>query len=82
MKGRAKTIDCHKSVERLEYHSNNAEEQNLHGRLAYDLEAPDVDKMASNPWLNFGEIFPEPAGLMKAIQDRFINVNNYKKYIL
>jgi hypothetical protein len=35
------------------------EEQIVHGRAIYDLEAPDVDKMASNPCLKTGELFPE-----------------------
>jgi hypothetical protein len=43
---------------------------------------PDVDKMAPNARLKAGELFPETTGILIAIQDRIISINNYKKHIL
>jgi hypothetical protein len=54
----------------------------LRGRHAYDLETPDVHKLASNAWLKVGELFPETAGFMTAFQDQVIGTNNYKKRVL
>jgi hypothetical protein len=48
----------------------------LNGRHAYDLEAPDVDKMASPVWLKAGELFPQTTGFMTAMQDQDISANN------
>lgn len=56
--------------------------QPLHGRHAYDLEAPDIDKIASNAWVKAGEIFPETSGFVLAVQNQVISTSNYKKHIL
>ena len=37
--------------------------------------------MMSPAWLNAGELFPETTVFMIAIQDQFISINNYEKYI-
>jgi len=37
-------------------------EQTVHGRGTYDLEAPYVDKMATNPYLKAGELFSGTTG--------------------
>jgi len=49
----------------------------LNGRHAYELEASDVDKMASPAWLKAGELFPQTTGFMIAMQDQGISTNNY-----
>jgi hypothetical protein len=49
----------------------------LDGRHAYDLEAPDIDKMASPAWLKAGELFPQTNEFMMAMQDQGISTNNY-----
>lgn len=54
----------------------------IHGKHAYDLERPEVDKISSNAWLQIGNIFPETAGFLMAIQDRVIKTKNYRKFII
>jgi hypothetical protein len=54
----------------------------LHGRHAHDLEAPAIDKIASNAWLKAGELVPETTGFMIAIQNQASSTKYYKKHIL
>jgi hypothetical protein len=58
------------------------EEQTVQGRVAYDVETPDVNKMASNSCLKAGELFPETTGFSKVMQKQVISINNFKEYIL
>ncbi|XP_075971947.1 uncharacterized protein LOC142973811 [Anticarsia gemmatalis] len=53
-------------------------QKSLHGRHRQDLCQPNVDKEASNAWLNRGELFPETEGFMIAIQDQIIRYNNHR----
>jgi hypothetical protein len=57
------------------------EEQTIHGRVACDVETPDVDKMSSNSCLKVGEPFPETTRFMKAMQEQVISINTFKEYI-
>lgn len=57
-------------------------QKSLHGRHRQDLCQPNVDKEASNAWLNRGELFPETEGFMLAIQDQVIETKNYRKHII
>ncbi|PZC82879.1 hypothetical protein B5X24_HaOG209322 [Helicoverpa armigera] len=57
-------------------------QKSLHGRHRQDLCQQNVDKEASNAWLNRGELFPETEGFMMAIQDQVIETRNYRKYII
>jgi hypothetical protein len=50
--------------------------------VAYEVETPDVDKMASNSCLKGGEPFPETTRFMKAMQEQVISINNSKEYVL
>jgi hypothetical protein len=52
-----------------------------HGRNAYDLETPDVNKIEWNAWPRAGEIFPDSSGFMMAIQVPVTTTKNYKKHI-
>jgi hypothetical protein len=36
----------------------------------------EIDKTATNPWLNVGELVPEAAGFIIAIQDKVISTIN------
>lgn len=54
----------------------------LHGRFAYELSQPHVDREASNSWLSRGQIFAETEGFMLAIQDQVVSTRNYLKYII
>jgi hypothetical protein len=54
----------------------------LQGRQAYELEAPDVHKTASNVWLGAGELFPETAGFTAAIRGQVITTSNYNTHNL
>jgi len=56
--------------------------ENAKRKIAYDLEAPDVDKMASPAWLKAGELFSQTTGFITAMQERGISTNNYYKYSL
>ena len=49
----------------------------LHGRHTYDLEVPDVDKIASQAWLKAGELIPQTTGFMIAMQYQDISIYNY-----
>ncbi|XP_075975709.1 uncharacterized protein LOC142976307 [Anticarsia gemmatalis] len=57
-------------------------QKSLHGRHRHDLCQQNVDKEASNAWLNRGELFPETEGFMIAIQDQVVETKNYRKYII
>jgi hypothetical protein len=52
-----------------------------HGRQAYDLETPDVNKIASNAWLMVDKLFPETTGFMMTTHNHIISTNNYKQHI-
>lgn len=54
----------------------------LHGAHPYQLDSDNVDRKASNAWLEKGELFGETEGFMIAIQDRVIATRNYRKFIL
>jgi len=56
--------------------------ENAKRKTAYDLEAPDVDKMALPAGLKVSELFPQTTGFMTAMQDQSISTNNYYKYSL
>lgn len=75
-------IQLNESILTTDEKLNTWKSKALHGRHALELSRPDVDKDASNAWLNMGELFPETAGYMIAIQDQVINTKNYRKYIL
>lgn len=57
-------------------------QKTLHSRHRHDLLQPSIDKLASNAWLRYGELFPETEGFMIAIQDQIIETRNYIKYII
>ncbi|CAK1582479.1 unnamed protein product [Parnassius mnemosyne] len=57
-------------------------QKSLHGRHRQDLCQINVDKEASNAWLNRGELFPETEGFMLAIQDQVVETKNYRKFII
>lgn len=54
----------------------------LHGKHAYELSQPHIDRLASNTWLTQGQLFPETEGFMCAIQDQVICTKNYRKHII
>jgi hypothetical protein len=49
--------------------------------VAYEVETTDVDKMASNPCLKAGGLFPETTGFVIAKQEQVISMNNWKECI-
>ncbi|XP_028163341.1 uncharacterized protein LOC114354934, partial [Ostrinia furnacalis] len=57
-------------------------QKSIHGRHYHDLHQLQVDKAASNAWLQRGEMFPETEAFMIAIQDQVIDTKNYQKYIM
>jgi hypothetical protein len=46
------------------------------------LKQPDVDRIASNTFLEASRLFPETTGFTTAIQDQVISIKNYKKHVL
>ena len=58
------------------------EQKVLHGRHYKVLHEENVDTLASNKWLQVGELFGETEGFMIAIQDKIIMTKNYRKHII
>jgi hypothetical protein len=54
----------------------------IHRKHYWDINNTNVDKNASNKWLDGGELFCETEAYMVAIRDGVIPTWNYQKYIM
>jgi hypothetical protein len=54
----------------------------LHGRHYKEMNKEYIDKVASNKWLQVGDLFGETEGFIIAIQDKVILTKNYRKHII